>query len=59
MDGETILEKIIRIFWHEPINKFEYFFAKKWLDKTFGKQEYWGQNILELTSSLKQGEKTK
>jgi len=56
MDGETILEKIIRIFWHEPINKFEYFFAKKWLDNTFGKQEYWGQYILELISSLKKGD---
>lgn len=28
----------------------EYYFAKKWLDRTFGKQEYWGNTISEALS---------
>lgn len=28
----------------------EYRFAKRWLDRTFGKQEFWGDIISELLS---------
>jgi hypothetical protein len=31
-----------------PYQKLEYFFAKRWLDRNFGKREYWGQEIMDL-----------
>lgn len=27
--------------------KMEYYFAKRWLDKNFGEQEYWGDYLSE------------
>ena len=50
MKAETFLDKLKRILWQEPLGKIEYFFAKRYLDKTFGKREYWGEYIQELMS---------
>jgi hypothetical protein len=40
-------------WWHvfrflDLYEKMTYFFAKRWLDKTFGEREYWGSFIGEL-----------
>lgn len=43
MGKQTFADKVI-----ELIDKLEYYFAKKWLDKTFGKQDYWGDYIEKL-----------
>ena len=43
MGKPTLKDKI-----EEVINSVEYYFAKRWLDKTFGKQEYWGDYIQKL-----------
>lgn len=48
MGKPTLKDKI-----NELISSIEYFFAKRWLDKTFGKQEYWGDYILELMTKSK------
>lgn len=40
MGKPTLRDKINQI-----IGSIEYYFAKKWLDKTFGEQEYWGDYI--------------
>lgn len=32
----------IKDFFMAPWNSLEYWFAKRWLDKNFGKQEFWG-----------------
>jgi hypothetical protein len=39
------------------VSSLEYWFAKRWLDRTFGKQEYWGDYIQGLIS--KSAEKAK
>lgn len=43
----TIINRIT-VFFADKIYDIEYFFAKRWLDKTFGEQEYWGDYISEL-----------
>ena len=40
MNKPTIKDKL-----KEILSNIEYFFAKRWLDRTFGKQEYWGDYI--------------
>ena len=47
MGSRNILEKLLDFIWYDRISAIEYFFAKRWLDKTFGKQEYWGDFIAE------------
>lgn len=46
MRKPTIIDKI-----KAPLIKayarFEYFFAKKWLDRHFGEREYWGDYLME------------
>ena len=46
MNTPNLMDKI-----NELVSKVEYFFAKRWLDKTFGKQEYWGDYIQELITN--------
>ena len=50
MKQPTFWDKIKEPF-ESIYNKIEYYFAKKWLDETlgryFGKQEYWGDFLLE------------
>ena len=47
MESYTLKHKIQDVFLY-PLKKLEWYFAKRWLDKNFGKQEYWGQYIMEL-----------
>ena len=47
MNKETLLDKINKII-EATIGRLEYYFAKRWLDKTFGKREYWGDYITNL-----------
>lgn len=46
MKAYTIFDTI-KDFLFSPIYKIEYWFAKRWLDKNFGKQEYWGDYLME------------
>ena len=46
MKETTIWDKIKEPFYN-LYNLIEYYFAKKWLDKHFGKQEYWGDYLME------------
>ena len=46
MNTPNLMDKI-----NELVSKVEYFFAKRWLDKTFGKQEYWVDYIQELITN--------
>lgn len=47
MKEETILDKILDFIWLKRVRAIEYYFAKKWLDKNFGEQEYWGDYLAE------------
>ena len=51
---ETLLEKIV---WkmRQLIDAVDYYFAKRWLDRTFGYQEYWGE-YLDRVLPYKDGE---
>jgi len=42
MKEYTKLDYIKDLF-RKPYNKIEYYFAKKWLDSSFGKRENWGE----------------
>ena len=53
MDGGGMFWKIKR-FIKGLRDSFEYYFAKKWLNRTFGEQEYWGEFILELINNEKE-----
>ena len=54
MQKETLLDKIIEATIGRTIGRLEYYFAKRWLDKNFGKREYWGDYITELIKTLNQ-----
>ena len=45
MKAYTLLDRIKDFIWYDRIRAIEYYFAKKWLDKNFGEQEYWGEVI--------------
>ena len=50
MKTYTFWDKIRDTLWFDRINSIEYYFAKKWLNKNFGKQfdyedVYWGEVI--------------
>ena len=53
MHTPTLKDKIFE-FISKPYYILEFYFAKKWLDRTFGKQEYWGDKILELLTNQTQ-----
>ncbi len=44
MSKESITDKIKAIYYDQIC----YFFAKQWLNKNFGKKEYWGSEIEDL-----------
>lgn len=54
MKETNLFERLIDKILYEQINRIEYYFAKRWLDKVFGdiagKQEYWGDYIFYLIS---------
>ena len=47
MKKTTLWDRIKDVMWYDRINAIEFYFAKRWLDKTFGKQEYWGDYLME------------
>lgn len=47
--GDKLLDKIID-FICAPYYKVDFLLAKRWLDRNFGKQEYWGDYIQNLIS---------
>ena len=47
MIPDTFINRFIGFF-TTPIYKIEYLFAKRWLNKTFGTQEFWGDYISDL-----------
>ena len=54
MEKQTIWTKIRDFVWRDRISAVEYFFAKRWLDRNFSKQEYWGDYIAELEFNQRQ-----
>lgn len=42
MGKETFWDKIVGVYYH-----IEWYFARRWLDRNFGKQEYWGDYLTE------------
>lgn len=46
MKEYTKLDKLKDFLWYTPIGKIEYYFAKRWLDKNFGVQEFWGDYLM-------------
>lgn len=56
MSSESFFIKMKNLFL-KPIRFLEYYFAKRWLDRTFGEQEYWGDlidSLLENTVAMKE-----
>jgi hypothetical protein len=53
MKEYTTRDRILDFVWRDWINKIEYYFAKKWLDRNFGENEYWGEVISEWYSGYK------
>lgn len=51
MKEYTFWDKIRYMLWFSPYGKIEYFFAKRWLNHTFGKHEYWGDYIADLINN--------
>lgn len=47
MKEYTTWDKVVDFIWRDRIRKIEYYFAKRWLDKNFGEQEYWGEYLME------------
>ncbi len=45
MGNPNLFERLVNLLWHRPLETVEYYFAKRWLDKTFGEREYWGDFI--------------
>jgi hypothetical protein len=45
MGEYTFWEAIITKIRENTIDKLEYYFAKRWLDKHFSEKEYWGEYI--------------
>lgn len=52
MKAYTLWDRIVDFIWFDRINSIEYYFAKRWLDKNFGKREYWGDYIMELQNNI-------
>jgi hypothetical protein len=42
MKEYTKLDWFLDFIFRNNLRKIEYFFAKRWLDSSFGKREYWG-----------------
>ncbi len=36
------------------LRNIEYFFAKRWLDRTFGVREFWADEIYKLLNNIKE-----
>ena len=47
MKAYTFWDRIKDVLWRDRINAIEYYFAKRWLDRNFGKQEFWGDYLFE------------
>lgn len=45
MKEYTKLDRFLDFIWRDRVRNIEYFFAKRWLDKNFGRHEYWGEVI--------------
>jgi hypothetical protein len=58
MKSETFVERMIRILWRDPIGKIQYYFAKEWLNNTFGwkvgRKEYWGEYLQNLIEKVEE-----
>lgn len=58
MKNYTFWDKIKDKLYYTPLGNIEWYFAKKWLDNTFGhivgKQEYWGDYLMELITKIKE-----
>jgi len=52
MKNYNLIEKFLEIF-TGFFDKIEFYFAKRWLNKHFGNQEYWGDYISELIHKAK------
>lgn len=50
MGNPTFIQKYITWPLSNLIDYIEYYFAKRWLDKNFGEDDYWGDTIGELLS---------
>ena len=48
MKEYTFWDRFLDFIWRDRVNSLEYFFAKRWLDKNFGEQKYWGEYISDL-----------
>lgn len=64
MKEYTTIDKILDFTWRDRINSLEYYFAKRWLNRNFGKQfdynqEYWGEVISDWYNSHKELENLK
>ena len=53
MEEQKWYTSIIRIP-QTVLHKIDYFFTKRWLDRTFGVREYWGDEIFTLLNNQKQ-----
>ena len=51
MEKETFWSKTLDFIWWNRIRAAEYYFAKRWLDRNFGVQEYWGDYLMEKLKS--------
>lgn len=47
MREPTIIDRLFIYPYNKILEHIEYFFAKRWLDKNFGEQEYWGDFLME------------
>ena len=58
MTNQTLWNKIIEPFRNAFLGV-EYYFAKRWLDRNFGKQDYWGEYISDLLHERDDSSKTR
>lgn len=54
MGKYTFWDKVLDFIWRDPCRSVEYWFTKRWLDRNFGEQEYWGDYIAELEFNQRQ-----
>ena len=56
MKEYSLLDEIKDKLWSNHVRAIEYYFAKRWLDKNFGEQEYWGDYLYEKLYPTKNGD---
>lgn len=56
MKAYTFFDRVKDFIWYDRVRDIQYFFAKKWLDKNFGKHEYWGDVISDWRSGYERYE---